>query len=160
MVKWHVISRSLAACLMAILLLLGASAPASAHGPSSKGQEIGRATTIASTTGACVCDDRWYTVGLKPGVLRLTGALAHCDDPRAAACSITVFLLRGNVQVRQFGASCLKSAGPCTQGSSAQYRVSQRGAYYVLVRGGGGENVRFTLTFRGPVYALHCRKYC
>jgi hypothetical protein len=153
--------RCIVLCAVALAALLGPRTPAaSAHGPLLKGQKIDRPTAVMSTTGACVCDDRWYTLGLKPGVLQLSASLTRCGDLGSTACSIQVYLMRGHSQLRQLQASCLISAGPCNQGDSTRYRVTRKGVFYVLVRGGGGEGVHFRLSVRGPVYPLHCGKYC
>ena len=152
--------RSVVSALAALPLLLSVTTSAHAHGPAPKGQVIGRPMTVSSTTGLCICDERWYTVGLRPGVLQISARLARCGDHMSATCAISVFLLRGTEQLRELRPGCLSSQANCNRTETARYRIPRKGVYYVLVRGGGSNLIYYSLRVRGPVFALRCGKYC
>jgi hypothetical protein len=128
-----------------------------------RGQVLNQNITLKPFTSSCACDARWYTVGLRPGTVRVSAQVLACGMSRNPTCGINVFLLQAantprTVRVGQ--ASCSMHPFHCGAAANLAYSVTQQGVYYMLVRGLGADSIRFSLRLQGNLYTLHCTKYC
>jgi hypothetical protein len=138
---------------------------ASAHGPRLRGLEIDRATQLRPLTSYCICDERWFTVGLKPGAAQVSVSSVSCASPEAPTCGVDVSVSRASKSGRQIMASGHVSCDvhpklACSGPLHLTYQVSQTGVYYILAQGLGAFGIRFTLAVSGRIYPLNCHKYC
>lgn len=131
-----------------------------AHGPALKGQELDRSVTMRATTSSCVCDNRWFTFGLGPGVLKVTATVQRCGSRATPQCGIEAYLVRGGITLGDARPACLSSQAHCNKSQTISFRVPKRGVYYLLVRGSSSYLIYYSLGIHGPIYPLHCRKYC
>jgi hypothetical protein len=150
-----------AALFVLVILITGLALPAghaAAKGVALKGKEIDRTATITGRTGACECMAQWYTIGLKPGALTLSGVARNCQGGGPTSCMFVVTLLRGEVSQKVVNVQC--SNGKCGKLWSLHYKVKKAGAYYIHVTGQMGLQVDYTLRPKGNIYPLHCGKVC
>lgn len=154
--------RPLLVAVMTALLVSSAVsvAHAASHGPALKGQEIDRAAVFTGQTGACVCMEQWYTVGLRPGKATVRGTLKACGDRGQPYCFMVVSLIRGNTTLKQVAVQCPSNTSHCNRAWSLSYRIRQAGAYYLQVKGEVGLTMGYTLHPHARIYRLHCGKYC
>lgn len=152
---------------LALLLLAAATLAltpnprvALAHGPALKGQELDRATYIQTTTSSCVCDNKWFTFGVAPGMLKITARVQRCGSRATPNCGVEAYLMRGDSTVASAKPACLSSQTRCNKSQSITLRVKKQGVYYLLLRGSSSYLIYYSLGIRGPIYALHCRRYC
>jgi hypothetical protein len=153
----------LALSLLVCFSLLTVASPelALAHGPALKGRVLTHSVSFQGTTGACTCNDQWFTMGLKPGAVKVTVRLGACQGaPKGGVCSTEAYLLRGDEQLAGVTPSCFVSKTACNRTKSFTYRITQRGAYYLYVRGAGAYAIHYTLSLRAAMYQLHCKTYC
>ena len=155
------IYRLVVSALVTISLVLAITPrPALAHGMILKGAEIDHNMYLHGSTGSCICDDRWFTMGLAPGTVKIIVQLQHCGTTATKTCAIEAYLSRGKTDLGAATPACFSSQKHCNRSQTITYHVKQRGAYYLLLRGAGSLLIYFSLRINGNVYPLHCHKYC
>lgn len=134
--------------------------PALAHGAILKGMEVDHSVSLQGSTGSCSCDDRWFTMGLAPGTVKITAELQHCGTTATKTCAIEAYLSHGKTDLGAATPACFSSQKHCNRSQTITYHVKKRGAYYLFVRGAGSLLIYYMLRIRGNLYPLHCNKYC
>jgi len=133
---------------------------ASAQQSKLRGYLFTRSSTVRGITGSCECQWKWYTVGLRPGTVRIT-ATARQDGPiQAPTYAVLVSLQRGGTSVSDGQVACDVTAKHCSNVLHMRASISQPGVYYILVHGEGSISIAYNLNLSGNVYPLHCRQYC
>lgn len=139
-------------------------ASASAHGPLRRGYVIEHNIAFNMTTSNCACDEKWFTMGLRPGTVSITATIQNCHRELSPACGLTMFFFRararGQEQLKMETVGCSTSKSRCGKSVQLSYRVSEQGVYYVLVRGSGSTIIHYRVRVRGNLYVLNCQKYC
>lgn len=144
----------------AALALTSPSRDALAKGAPLRGQEVAGSLPLTGQTGACQCDIRWYTVGLRPGPVRIRASLRTCGMTTAPSCELEVLWMRGGTVLKQALVPCTRSSHACRAQSTISYRVRKRGPFYLRIHGLGSEGILYSVRIYGAIYPLRCKRYC
>ena len=139
-------------CLFGVSLL-GAISPASAA-TKAKGTAINGSTTLRGMTGSCVCDQRWYRVGLRPGAGAVQVKLVTTASSTVPSYGLRASLMQGTMELDGGQVVCTRKQRPCLKTITLKYRVSKPAIYSILVYGVSAEGISYTLRVRGKTYNL------
>jgi len=150
---------------LVLALIVGAlfttqASEAQSHGPLLMGRVIDTTHPFHDATGNCSCNWQWYTIGVRPGTLRIVATLHSYAGKMAPTWAIRVVLLQGKHQVKVGQAACLATHTSCNQSVTLTTRVSRSTIYYVEVEGPGASQISYTMRFAGALFQLHCGRYC
>jgi hypothetical protein len=152
--------------LLSLSLLVGIalSVPglALAHGPVPRGLEVDKNQTVKGVVGQQSAEWQWYTVGLRPGTVKVNLTLKGVNLPNTPTYGLQVFLMEAatsnGLVHKQIG--CASADKACNRSISFSYPISVKGPYYIVVQGLGGRSVKFSIKIQGSIYPLLCKKYC
>lgn len=120
-----------------------------------KGRQILNSKPFSDTTGNCSCNWLWYTIGAKPGTLKvtvaLTGSFSHELAPTYA---IRVYLFKGSHLVKFGQAGCRATDTHCHSTVQETLHVSRQSVYYMEIEGPGADGIVFTARVVGHMYRV------
>jgi hypothetical protein len=152
--------KSILAIVLAVCILPGMGMAAQAKGVPFKGQLIMANGVMSQTTGNCMCNANWYTLGANPGSLTITATLQGYSLPFTTSYGVRMFLYAGKRSVNGGQAACTTSQKRCHQQAVLRVRVRTPTIYYLQVYGPGASVVYYSLRVSGKIRRLHCAKTC
>lgn len=132
-----------------------------AQGVIFKGHNVTDSKPIQATTGNCVCEDNWYTVGVNAGTMHVKAVLkTYAARLNVPSYAIRIFLYEGAKALQWTQAYCLIKQRHCGHTAQLTVHVTRSTIYYVKVEGPGAEGTQYSLQFQGPLRHLVCHARC
>jgi hypothetical protein len=146
---------ALVLALVAVAGLPGATHAASKHAAVKvHGTVLYRAQSTGQT-GNCTCDDKWYTVGLKPGKVTVTLKFVSVALKMGPAYGFHVDLERADRTILgQTQGACWRTTKHCVINVHFTANVDKQGPYYIQVSGSGAEGIAYLLGVQGHEYRV------
>ncbi|GAC1398461.1 MAG: hypothetical protein NVSMB52_12030 [Chloroflexota bacterium] len=142
----------------ALLAISSGATPlqAASRGPDPiKGHEIFTSKAVYGTTGNCSCNWQWYTIGAKPGTLRLKISMSGAyQKTMAPTFGIRVRLYLGKHFLKFGQTACYATDRHCHGLISETVRVSKRSLYFLQVQGLGADGIGFSTQVLGNIYRI------
>jgi hypothetical protein len=146
--------------LLVVLLLSGLTSGTEAKGLPIKGELILANGVISQTTGNCMCNANWYTLGANPGKMTLTATLQGYSLPFTSIYGLRMFLYAGTRPAGAGQAACETKQKRCHQQAVVRTRVRTPTIYYLEVYGPGASVVYYSLRVNAKIRKLRCSKTC
>jgi hypothetical protein len=148
--------------LLAVLVLAVSVQPRAvlARGAPLKGQQIADSGWKMGQTGDCVCDEQWYTLGLRPGRLIVNADPLTITMKFQPTYKLMVWLYQGNTLLGYAERTCKSSQRVCNKTFALTSQITRTGVYYLEVKGLNAEGLSYALQVRGNFYRLHCARTC
>ncbi|HEX6509169.1 MAG TPA: hypothetical protein VF221_16190 [Chloroflexota bacterium] len=147
-------------CISIFLTLSAYPRGAQAKGMPLKGQQITGAQWIVGHTGDCICDEQWYTLGLRPGPVTVDAHLLFSTMKLQPTYSLLIWFNQGETNLKFAEKTCPRALKICNKVLGFTTHIAHAGVYYLLVKGRNAEGITYSIRVRGKLYRLHCGKTC